>query len=398
LCVVSSGWKVTHALIKELLFQDILLMSEIDLAWRVKEDINPEQKWIGITGTNGKTTTVELTTAILKEAGLKVAACGNVGDTVIDAVTDSQRFDYLVVELSSFQLEWSKLPEYSACAILNIADDHTDWHGGFENYIQAKLRILNSTRCAVLNRDDKIVMAHTSNWSGNKVLFTISSPQAGEVGVVEDLLVDRAFIKDPSEAKVLAELKDVAPQAAHAVSNTLAASALARATGVDHLTIQSAIRNFRPGRHRIETVVESGGIAWINDSKATNPHAAAASLRSFSSLIWIAGGMAKGAKMADLVHEISSKLKAVILIGEDRELIAQEVTRFAPLVPLLRIDGDKSDPQGLMSRVVIAAQQVATSGDTVLLAPACASMDQFSNYASRGDLFRDAVLALVAHK
>jgi UDP-N-acetylmuramoylalanine--D-glutamate ligase len=394
--VVSPGWKITHPLIQSLLVRNILLMSEVDLAWRIKEQKSPSQIWIGITGTNGKTTTVELLTSILKADGLRATACGNVGNTVIDAVAGTEVFDFLVVELSSFQLEWSKLPEYSASAILNIADDHTDWHGGFESYVQAKLRILNSTNLAVLNGDDEVVVKQSSKWLGRKVFFTLSSPKPGEVGVVEDLLIDRAFVADPLEAQVFAELKDINPKAAHAVSNTLAAAALARAVGVEHASIQNAIKEFRPGRHRIESVLDQDGISWINDSKATNPHAAAASIRSFASVIWVAGGLAKGAQMSELVKEIAPKLKAVILIGTDRELIARELARFAPAIPITRVDGDKSDPLALMLGVVRAAQKSASKGDTVLLAPACASMDQFLNYASRGDSFRDAVNKLVA--
>jgi UDP-N-acetylmuramoylalanine--D-glutamate ligase len=393
--VVSPGWRITHPLVQSLLAKGMILMSEIDLAWKLRTMLHPTQRWIGITGTNGKTTTVELTTAILKAAGLSVTACGNVGDTVIDAVSGSEVFDYLVVELSSFQLEWSREPKYVASAILNIADDHTDWHEGFDNYVQAKLRILIGSEIAILNGDDGVIVSESGSWDGKKVFYTLSSPKPGEVGVVEDLLIDRAFVDDPLEAQVFAELKDVHPKAAHAVSNTLAAAALARAVGTEYSIIQAAIQEFRPGRHRIETVLDKDGIVWINDSKATNPHAAAASIRSFASVIWIAGGLAKGARMAELVSAIAPKLKSAILIGTDRELIAVELARFAPHVPVIRVDGDISNSRALMLDVVRHAKEVASRGDSVLLAPACASMDQFTNYASRGDLFRDAVIELV---
>ncbi|MBC7463295.1 MAG: UDP-N-acetylmuramoyl-L-alanine--D-glutamate ligase [Actinobacteria bacterium] len=396
--VVSPGWKITHPFLQELMSRKANLISEIDLAWQIKEKLLPSQKWIGITGTNGKTTAVELTTAILKEGGIRTTACGNVGDTVIEAVTSDQKFDYLVVELSSFQLEWSRLPSFSASAILNIADDHTDWHGGFDSYAQAKMRILDGTNLAILNGDDSVVVERSSNWDGRKVFYTLSAPKPGELGVVEDLLIDRAFVNDPLEAEVLAELHDVHPQAAHSVSNTLAASALGRSAGVAYSSIQNAVQNFRPGRHRIETILFKDGITWIDDSKATNPHAAAASIKSFSSVIWIAGGLAKGADMSSLVEKIAAKIKVAILIGADRELIGAALTKQFPNIPIIRVDGDKSDGLALMRRIVAQANESADIGDVVLLAPACASMDQFENYASRGDFFRDAVLELVDSK
>jgi len=393
--VVSPGWKITHPFLQELLSHNANLLSEIDLAWLIKQEVIPSQKWIGVTGTNGKTTTVELTSAILNAGGVRAAACGNVGDTVIEAVTSDQKFEYLVVELSSFQLEWSKLPEFSASAILNIADDHTDWHGGFESYAQAKLRILNRTHLAILNGDDPVVVERSNTWSGRKVFYSLDAPKPGEVGVVEDLLIDRAFVNNPLEAEVLAELQNVHPQAAHSVSNALAASALARSVGIDYLSIQSAIENFRPGRHRIETILDKDGVKWIDDSKATNPHAAQASIQSFSSVIWIAGGLAKGADMTDLVERIAPRIKMAILIGTDRELIGEALARQSPPIQVIRVDGDKSDGRALMRKVVEHAKNLTSIGDVVLLAPACASMDQFDNYGSRGDLFREAVLELM---
>lgn len=392
--VVSPGWKITHPFLQEMLSRHANLLSEIDLAWQIKQELIPSQKWIAVTGTNGKTTTVELTTAMLNAGGVRAAACGNVGDTVIEAVTSEQKFEYLVVELSSFQLEWSRLPEFSASAILNIADDHSDWHGGFESYVQAKLRILNRTDLAILNGDDGVVVERTDTWIGRKVFYSLDAPKPGEIGVVEDLLIDRAFVEDPLEAEVLAELHNIHPKAAHSVSNTMAAGALARSAGIDYLSIQSAVSDFRPGRHRIETILNKDGVTWIDDSKATNPHAAEASIQSFSSVIWIAGGLAKGADMSGLVDRVHPKIKVAILIGTDRELIGAALARQSPQIQIIRVDGDKSDAPGLMRKVAEQAKKASSKGDVVLLAPACASMDQFENYASRGDLFRDAVLEL----
>jgi UDP-N-acetylmuramoylalanine--D-glutamate ligase len=151
-------------------------------------------------------------------------------------------------------------------------------------------------------------------------------------GVVEELLVDRAFVSDPQQAAMICELTDVIPTVPHNVSNALAAAGLARSIDIPHETIQKALREFRPGRHRIETILEFESIRWIDDSKATNPHAASASLLSHMSVVWIAGGLAKGADMNSMVERCKGRIKAAILIGSDRQLIAAALTKFAPQI------------------------------------------------------------------
>lgn len=393
--IVSPGWRPNHPLVQLLRDQGIRLLSEIDLAWHLKNELRPSQKWLAVTGTNGKTTAVEMTAAMIRAGGRSAMACGNVGDTVIAAVVGDVDFEFLVLELSSFQLHWSELPEFHASAILNIADDHTDWHGSFQKYVAAKLRILDRTKVAILNADDAPVVESTSSWQGRKVFYSLGSPRPGELGVVEDLLVDRAFVSDTDEAEVIAELTDVVPSSPHNVSNTLAATGLARSVGIAHAAIREAIQTFRPGRHRIELVGEKDGIHWINDSKATNPHAAAASLSSSTSIIWIAGGLAKGASMHELVSRTAGRVKAAILIGRDRELIAQELMEHAGHVEIIRVDQTGDEDTSLMEKVVMEAAKLAQVGDTVLMAPACASMDQFVSYADRGDQFCQAVKKLV---
>ena len=392
--VISPGWRQDHVFIEMLRTRGVRMMSEIDLAWMIKTQIIPNQRWLGITGTNGKTTTVEMVAAMLQRDGKKVKACGNLGDAVVEAVLAPEAFDFLVLELSSFQLQWSELPHFIAVAILNIADDHLDWHGSFQNYVNAKLRILENASLAILNADDGVVVLATQKWSGEKVFFTLGSPSAGEIGVVEDLLVDRAFVDDAEEADVIAELHEIIPIATHSVLNTLAAAALALSVGALHENVRAAIQDFRPGRHRIELVLDAEGIRWINDSKATNPHAALASLMSFESVIWIAGGLAKGANMDELVLRGKSKIKRALLIGQDRELIAQALARNAPEIPVNFIDVPDGKEISLMEQIIITAQQEASAGDVVLLAPACASMDQFVSYSDRGDQFCQATLKI----
>ena len=401
--VISPGWRQDHPLVKKVLASDVTLLNEIDLAWQIKSEVAPGQKWIALTGTNGKTTTVEMTAKILQTAGLKAVACGNVGDTVIDAVDRTEPYEYLVLELSSFQLHWAKQAQFISAAILNIADDHLDWHGSFDSYADAKFSILDRCEIAILNADDGEIVTRANRFTDRKVFFSLETPAPGEIGVVENLLVDRAFVADPQQASMICELADIKPTVPHNVSNALAAAALARSIDISHEVIQSALQEFRPGRHRIETVYESDSISWVDDSKATNPHAAAASLMSHLSVVWIAGGLAKGADMTAVVQRCKARIKAAVLIGADRQLIADALTKYAPEIPQIIVDAPSDhirggQSNGLMEEVVKAAQGFASAGDTVLMAPACASMDLFISYADRGDRFAAAVKKLVANE
>jgi UDP-N-acetylmuramoylalanine--D-glutamate ligase len=322
---------------------------------------------------------------------------------VIEAVDRESAYDYLVLELSSFQLHWAKQAQFVSAAILNIADDHLDWHGTFDAYAAAKFSILDRADIAILNADDEQVVLRANRFTGRKVFFSLDTPAPGEIGVVEELLVDRAFVADPLEAAMICELKDITPTVPHNVSNALAAAALARTVDVSHEHIQKALQEFKPGRHRIETVYASNLVSWVNDSKATNPHAASASLMSHLSVVWIAGGLAKGAEMSSLVQRCKGRIKAAILIGADRQLIEDALQEYAPDIPRVLVDAPADYTRGgdlnsLMEAVVSQAATLVAPGDTVLMAPACASMDQFISYADRGDRFAAAVRKVVAHE
>ena len=401
--VISPGWRQDHPLVVKILNSSLELFNEIDLAWNLRTVRAPGQKWIAVTGTNGKTTTVEMTAAILKAAGIKATACGNVGDTVIDAVDRDDPYEVLVLELSSFQLHWARQAQFQAAAILNIADDHLDWHGSFDAYADAKFSILDRATVAILNADDGAVVTRANQFKDRKVFFSLNTPAPGEIGVVEELLVDRAFVNDPQQASMICELVDIVPTVPHNVSNALAAAGLARAIDVPHDVIQKALQAFRPGRHRIETIHAADGITWVDDSKATNPHATAASLMSHLSVVWIAGGLAKGADMDSMIQRCAPRIKAAILIGQDRGLIEAALIKHAPTVPRILIDSPADytrggDSNSLMESIVTEASKHAVSGDAVLLAPACASMDQFISYADRGDRFAAAVRKVIAHE
>jgi UDP-N-acetylmuramoylalanine--D-glutamate ligase len=323
-----------------------------------------------------------------------------VGTTVIESVESLEDYQVLVLELSSFQLHWMEDASFIAAAILNIAQDHIDWHGSFDAYAGAKLSILDRATTAILNGEDGEIVTRVAHWQGQKVFFSLDTPGPGEIGIVEELLVDRAFVADANEAAMIAELAEVKPTVPHSVSNALAAAGLALTAGVAHEALRSAISTFTPGRHRIEKVYESDGVTWIDDSKATNPHAASASIMSALSVIWVAGGLAKGAEMGELIERVKARVRVAILIGEDRALIADELRERAPHIQVELIDSPAGYSKGggdnsLMETVIRTAKAKAVSGDTVLLAPACASMDQFLSYSDRGDRFKSAVEKVV---
>lgn len=397
---VSPGWKESNPLVQLARSSEKEILNEIDFAWQIKIEKFPKQKWLALTGTNGKTTTVEMVAHIFATAGVSAKACGNVGTTVIETVTSGEQLDYLILELSSFQLHWLQDAQFISSAILNIADDHVDWHGTFDAYAQAKISILDKSTTAILNGDDGEVVGRTSHWLGRKIFYSLDTPAPGELGIVEELLVDRAFVPDPQEAALFAELSEVVPTVPHHISNALAAAGLASTVGISREAIREALKSFTPGRHRIEEVADINGVKWVDDSKATNPHAAAASIMSNFSVIWIAGGLAKGAAMEPLIERTWSRLKSAILIGEDRELIQTALTKFAPDLPVFLIDPPASYQRGgsnndFMNLVVTTAATIAEAGDVVLLAPACASMDQFISYGDRGDRFAQSVKEVV---
>ena len=400
--LVSPGWRESNPLISLARTFNKPILNEIDLAWQIKQEKLPGQKWLALTGTNGKTTTVEMVAHIMTTAGLKARACGNVGVTVIDSVLSPEKFDYLVLELSSFQLHWLQNAQFISSAILNIADDHVDWHGSFDSYALDKISILDKSTTAILNGDDGEVVGRTSHWLGRKIFYSLDTPGPGEVGVVEELMVDRAFVPDMNEAGMFAEIHEIVPTVPHNISNALAAASLASTVGVSRENIRKALTSFTPGKHRIQLIADHKGVKWIDDSKATNPHAAAASILSNFSVIWIAGGLAKGAAMQPLIDRTWSRLKAAILMGEDRALIAEALAQSAPDLPIYLIDAPSEyikggDSNALMDAVVSKAYEISDEGDVVLLAPACASMDQFISYGDRGDRYQKSIEKVVLH-
>lgn len=398
LVVTSPGWKPSSPLFAAAAAAGVDVVGDVEIAWRLRgPDAAP---WLAITGTNGKTTTTQMLASILRAAGLRTAAVGNIGTPIIDVIQEGDdAYDVLAVELSSYQLHWAPSLRAHSAVVLNLAPDHLDWHGSMEAYAADKGRIYEGNRVAcVYNVADKatedLVRGADVEEGCRAVGFTLGAPGPSQLGVVEGILVDRAFVENRQRnAQELAEVTDVDPPAPHNIANALAAAALARAFGVPAKAVRDGLRAFTPDAHRIAHVADVDGVAYIDDSKATNTHAAEASLAAYESIVWIAGGLAKGATFDELVARSAKRLRAVVLIGADRALIGEALARHAPEVPV--VDLDRTDT-GAMLAAVQEAQRLAAAGDTVLLAPACASMDMFANYNKRGDAFAQAVRELGA--
>ncbi|MFI6923783.1 UDP-N-acetylmuramoyl-L-alanine--D-glutamate ligase [Nonomuraea spiralis] len=385
--LVTTGWAPHHPLIAAALAAGVEVVGEVELAWRLRPP--HAAPWLALTGTNGKTTAVRMLTSILLAAGHKALAVGNVGVPVVRAVAEP--YDALAVELSSFQLHWSSTLAPHAAAILNIAPDHLDWHGSMAAYAAAKGRVYERAGTVIFNADDPECARLAEPYEG-AVGFTLRVPRSGQLGVVEDLLVDRAFVDDPVEAaEELATLADIRPLAPHNVANALAAAALARSLGVPSEAVRLGLRAFKPDPHRLSHVERVGDVDYIDDSKATNPHAAAAALSAYSSIVWVAGGQLKGADVDDLVRRAAPRLRGAVLLGVDRAAIAEALARHAPNVPVVDIAGQDT---GVMDTVVTEAARLASPGDTVLLSPAGASLDMFPGYPARGEAFARAVREL----
>ncbi|MEV7417986.1 UDP-N-acetylmuramoyl-L-alanine--D-glutamate ligase [Streptomyces sp. NPDC089919] len=397
LVVTSPGWAPASPLFTAAAAAGVEVIGDVEVAWRLRGP--GAAPWLAVTGTNGKTTTTQMLASILTAAGLRTVAVGNIGTPIIDVVLGATPYDVLAVELSSYQLHWAPGVRAHSAAVLNLAPDHLDWHGSMEAYAADKGRIYEgNTVACVYNVADKatedLVVEADVEEGCRAIGFTLGAPGPSMLGVVDGILVDRAFVENRQKnAQELAEVADVDPPAPHNIANALAAAALARAFGVPPKAVRDGLRAFKPDAHRIAYVAEVGGVTYIDDSKATNTHAAEASLAAYEPVVWIAGGLAKGATFDETVATAAKRLRGAVLIGADRHLIREALARHAPEVPV--VDLDRTDT-GAMLAAVREAARLAQPGDTVLLAPACASMDMFVNYAKRGDAFADAVRELAA--
>ncbi len=395
--IISPGFPPHHPLAVAAADAGLAVYGQVELAWRLRPP--GAAPWLAVTGTNGKTTTVIMLAAMLAAAGLRTAAVGNVGEPMVDAVLDGD-YDVLAVELSAQQLYWSRDLAPEAGAILNLAEDHLQWHGDFVTYVRDKAAIWRGCTAdggatAVGNLDDARVAALLAGVSGRTVGFTRREPGAGELGVRDGYLVDRAFPAgaEGGDGVRLAPVAVVRPAGEHNVANALAAAALARAYGVPPGAVADGLRAYQPHPHRNALVATVDGVAYVDDSKATNPHAALGSLTAYPRVVWIAGGWLKGVDIDELVASVTDRLAGAVLLGCDRAEVAAALARHAPAIPVVEVA--RTD-DGAMGEVVAAAAAMAAPGDTVLLAPAAASTDMFRSYVQRGEAFARAVHDLPA--
>ncbi len=419
LVITSPGFAPDVPVLAAAAAAGVPIWGDVELAWRLDAAgrYGPPRRWLVVTGTNGKTTTTSMLHAVLTAAGERSRLCGNIGEPVLDALAEpAVPAEFLAVELSSFQLHWAPSLRPEAGVVLNVAEDHLDWHRGMAGYTAAKARALRG-RVAVAGLDDARAAALLADSAAPvKAGFRLGEPAAGELGVVDGMLVDRAFCSAGSAGLVLMPVAGIPVPGPVGVLDALAAAALARAVDVPGAAIAAGLASFQVGRHRAELVAVADGISYVDDSKATNPHAAEASVLAYPRVVWVAGGLLKGASIDATVARIAPRLAGAVLIGRDRGEVAKALSRHAPDVPVVHIvtgedvdmyevseahvtyEVDVSDaPVGsrVMTAVVAAARDLARPGDTVLLAPAGASFDQFTGYAARGDAFAAAARAAI---
>lgn len=400
LVVTSPGWPPHAELLVTAASHGKEIVGDVEVAWRLDQEevFGPKRTWVAITGTNGKTTTTAMTEAMLQAGGLNAKAVGNIGVAIPDALLSSERIDVLVAELSSFQLHWTNTFTPDIGVLLNIADDHLDWHGSFAAYAEAKakvwrapVKIAGTTDPAVaglLSSDFREIREHVTG-------FGLDQPTLGHFGVSEGELIG-------PDGLAFADATHISPPGDAGRLDALAASAAAMALGVQAEAIRQALGNFQVARHRGEVVATAPGLVAVDNSKATNPHAADTALSGFSDVVWVAGGQLKGADLSDLLVAHSERLRAAVLLGIDRELFAAALREHAPQVPVTLVA--ETDPDVAMNKAVEAAvgqakqvlqQQQASAVQephcAIVLAPAAASLDMYTGMGQRGDMFAAAI-------
>ncbi len=373
LVVASPGVPLRAAPITDAMEAGIAVWSELEFGWRNLGEPTPRANLVAITGTNGKTTTTEAVAAMLSASGISAAAVGNIG-TPLSAVTEDD-YQALALEASSFQLDLTEAFHPPTAVLLNLAPDHLDWHPSYPAYVAAKAKIFanqDANDLLVYDADDPGVAPVAARAPGRRHPVSGRERPAGGSGPAAGSLhlpgisvpLDALSARDP------ALIVDLAAAAVAAIDR-----------GARPEAVADVSRRFRPGSHRRELIAESAGVVFVNDSKATNPHAALAAIGSFPSVVLIAGGLTKGLDLTPLAT--ASNVRFVVAIGSSAEVLVEAA------------GSSRSALAGSMEEAVAIATRVATTGDTVLLAPGCASFDMFDDYAARGDAFASAVRALI---
>jgi UDP-N-acetylmuramoylalanine--D-glutamate ligase len=375
--VVSPGVDLSIDPIQKAIQHGVRIISEIELACHfIRVPI------IAVTGTNGKTTTTLLIGEMLKEGGKKVGVGGNVGEPLILFADGRGRWEVLVVEISSFQLEVIEDFRPRISVLLNITEDHLDRYPSYDEYIKAKMKIFanqNSGDLAILNRDDPIVMQFKEKVKAKKVFFSLNEKLDEGAFFNGQTISLRLGGKGEEYSLAKAPLKGV-----HNVENMMAALATARSFGCSKKAIQAVLNRFKGLEHRVEFVREIGGVYFYNDSKGTNVGSVVKSLQSFSEPVTlIAGGKDKNGDLSPLEELIQKRVKHLILIGEAKARMNRKLGGLTDTVMAKT-----------MEEAVLLAHQKAKAGEVVLLSPACSSFDMFKDYKERGKVFKEAVFRL----
>lgn len=369
--IVSPGVSLQEPMLQQAIVSGGRIMSDIDLF-----ACATDKPVIAITGSNGKSTVTTMMGDLGKSAGVKTAIGGNLGTPALNLL--QQDADLYVLELSSFQLERTTALNAAAATVLNVTPDHLDRHDGMAAYAEEKQRVYRGDGAVVLNIDDECVAAMAIPGRRH---YRFSIQQAADF-----CLDDKPDATLMFEDQALMLASELPLEGSHNIANALAALALGYAVGLELQAMCNALKTFKGLPHRMQKVAQFKGVSWVNDSKATNIGAAVAALQGYQNkVVLIAGGDAKGADMAELAPVVEAKCKSVIVMGKDADLIRQAVESFVPVF----------SAANMREAVAIAAQQ-AQSGETVLLSPACASLDQYKSYADRGNKFSEAVMELLA--
>ena len=372
--VISPGIPLDVPIAERLRSQGIPIWSEIELGYRLARGCD----FLAVTGTNGKTTTTGLLAQMLVEGGVRAIAAGNIGTPLVDAVFEANEGGAIVAEVSSFQLATIERFRPRVAVLLNIDEDHTDWHGSVAAYAAAKERItLNQTPedALVFNFEDESCRAIATRASARPVPFSREHAPAAGIGVAEGEVL--------WHGEPIYSVADIPLAGSPGLDDALAASAAALEYGVEPRAVARALKGFRAPPHRMELVADVDGVRYVDDSKATNPHATLAAVRGLENVVLIAGGRSKGIDLSRLAETVPPVI-GVVAMGEATEEV-QKV--FSGLVPVVAARD--------MTEAVGAAARMSVPGGSVLLSPGCASLDMYDSYAARGEAFDRAVRALL---
>lgn len=395
--LVSPGIPPDNPVISEAQRRGVVVISELEFGWRLCGAYT-----IAVSGTNGKSTTVDLIEKVLNCSGIDCVSCGNIGYPITKAATEQEDTKVFVVEVSSFQLFYTSEFKPNISVLLNISEDHFDWHGDINDYIAAKSMICakqSSEHCIIANYDDKTVRKIADNCRAKKYFYSIGEEKESFIYVSnEAIFIRREDEKGAERKELVLNTKDLFLKGTHNLQNTMACIATVEIMGADMGSAKGAIVNYKGLKHRMEYVGTKSGIEFYDDSKATNPASVAAALTAFEKkIVLILGGKDKGLSFAELAESIrrlaeSGRIGGIAIYGEAKDSINADF-RMAGIELLTQIELFNE-----FENAVARAYEMAEEGNAVLLSPGCSSYDQFENFEMRGDVFRGIVNSFADEK